>query len=192
MKRTLVIAAVTMLVLVCVAQVVADVAKPKPSPEPKIVFHSGLTVVADPNIYEARLQISPETLKSISEGAANTAANQQTPASIAHSSTRTIIAGLFLFLSISFAGVWLVRSSQSKGQKAISAVLLVAAVLGAASIITQANAGPPGYVRWANLPQALAAGRPTSGGVDIEIAEGRNRITLLVPLKKTKQPGEDE
>jgi hypothetical protein len=61
-------------------------------------------------------------------------------------------------------------------------------VLGAAAIITRGNAGPPGSWRWRNLPQALADGKPTIGGVDVEIIpddqmNGRT-MRLLIPLKK--------
>ena len=73
--------------------------------------------------------------------------------------------------------------------------MLVVAVIGAAAIITRGNAGPPGSYRWRNLPQALAEGKATAGGVDIEIipddarASGAN-MRLIIPLKKSN-PGEE-
>jgi len=66
---------------------------------------------------------------------------------------------------------------QTRGQKAIAALLFATAVIGAAAIMTQANAGPPGSYYWKKLPQNLTKGAPTSGGVDIEIVpDGRSRI----------------
>jgi len=119
-------------------------------------------------------------------------ANQSMIQRVAHSSTRTIMAGVFLFLSVSFAGVWLARSGQRRSHKAIVAVLLCAAVIGAATIITRANAGPPGYYRWAGLPQALTEGRATSGGLDIEIVPEGSGMKLIVPLRKVKKPNGEE
>jgi hypothetical protein len=190
MKRMLSFCAVAM-VLASATLIYGDIARPKSSPvDGKTVFHTGLTVVPDANRYEARLQISQETLNYLRAAVNNSALNESPLQRIAHSSTRTIIAGLFLFLSVSFAGVWLVRSGHSMSQKAVAAIVLAVAVFGAAAIITHANAGPPGYLRWANLPQALTEGRATSGGLDIEIVPDGNGMKLIVPLRNPKKPGE--
>ena len=68
--------------------------------------------------------------------------------------------------------------------------MLVGAVVGAAAIITRGNAGPPGSYRWRNLPQALAEGKATAGGLDIEIIPDDAKVSganmrLVIPLKKT-------
>ena len=118
--------------------------------------------------------------------------NQSMIQRLSHSSTRTIMAGLFLFLSVSFAGVWLARSGQRRSHKVIAAVLLCAAVIGAATVITRANAGPPGSYRWRGLPQALSEGRATQGGLDIEIVPDGDGMKLIVPLKKKKPNGDEE
>lgn len=93
-----------------------------------------------------------------------------------------------MFLSVSIAGVLFARSSSfGRAQKVFGAVMLVVAVVGAAAIITRGNAGPPGSYRWRNLPQALAEGKATAGGLDIEIipddarASGAN-MRLIIPL----------
>jgi len=101
-----------------------------------------------------------------------------------------------MFMAVSIAGVMLARkSSFGRTQKTVAAALLVAIVLGAAAIITRGNAGPPGSWRWRNLPQALADGKPTIGGLDIEIVpddqmNGRT-MRLIIPLKKQNNPGEE-
>src|SRR6185369_6227978 len=104
------------------------------------------------------------------------------------SAPRTIVAGLLMFLAISITGVLLARSSSfGRTQKAVGALVIVAVLIGVAAIITRGNAGPPGSYRWRNLPQALAEGKATIGGVDIEIvpdSESGPRMRLIMPLKK--------
>jgi hypothetical protein len=107
-----------------------------------------------------------------------------------HSSTRTIMAGTFMFLAVSFGGIWFARSGQRRNHKVVAAVVGVAFVLGLATVIVRANAGPPGYIRWQNLPQALKDGQETAGGVQIEIAPGDDRMKLIIPLRKSNRPGE--
>ncbi len=164
-----------------------DIARPKPSatPEAKSVLYSGLTIVTDSKAYEAKLQISQETLKRISEGAAREGGSASLIQNITHSSGRTMMAGLFMFLAVSFAGVWFARSNQRRNAKAIAAVLIVAFIFGIGTMLVRANAGPPGYIRWQNLPQSLKDGKPTSGGVDVEIVPGDDNMKLIIPLRKT-------
>jgi len=164
-----------------------DIARPKPSPErPKIVLHTSLTIVPDSKAYEGRLQISQSSLQELRAALANTPPNESMAQSIAHSSTRTMLAGLFMFLSLSFAGVWLARSVQTRGQKMVAALLMGTAVIGAAAIIARANAGPPGSYYWRKLPQNLSKGTPTSGGLDIEIVPDSNDgsgMKLIIPMR---------
>ena len=194
MKRVLIsMAAVGALLATCVFAF-GDIARPKPTtptePHGQIVHYSGLTIMSDSKAWDARLQIPAETLKAINDAAQKREGSASLMQSITHSSTRTMMAGLFMFLAVSFAGVWLARSNQRRNVKAIAAVLVIAFVFGAATIIVRANAGPPGYVRWQNLPQALKDGKATSAGVDVEIVPGHGEIKLIVPLRKTNQPGE--
>jgi hypothetical protein len=175
-----------------------DIARPKPSPPstspstsaspglPKIVLHTSLTIVPDNKAWEGRLQISQRSLQELRAALANTPGNESMAQGIAHSSTRTILAGLFMFLSLSFAGVWLARSVQTRGQKAVAALLLATAVIGAAAIVTRANAGPPGSFYWKKLPQNLSQGKPTSGDIDIEIVPDSDEsygLKLVVPMR---------
>jgi len=193
MKRTLILSAAICALLASAIYTFGDIARPKPTAvQAKTVLYTGLTVVTDPKAYEARLQISQETLKHIQEGAGSNGGTESMTQRVMHSSTRTIMAGLFMFLAVSFAGVWFARSSQRRNHKAIAAVLLIAAVFGIGTLIVRANAGPPGYIRWQNLPQALKDGKPTSGGVNTEIVPGdESQIKLIVPLRNEKRPGEE-
>jgi len=193
MKRTLILSAAICALLASAIYAFGNIARPKPTPvQGKTVLYTGLTVVTDPKAYEARLQISQETLKHIQEGAGRNGGTESMTQRVMHSSARTTMAGLFMFLAVSFAGVWFARSSQRRNHKAIAAVLLIAAVFGIGTMIVRANAGPPGYIRWQSLPQALKDGKPTSGGVDIEIVPGdESQIKLIVPLRNEKKPGEE-
>jgi len=197
MKAILFICSLCLLFLTITPIVDADIAKPKQSPtasQTRVVMHTSLEIVPDSKIYEARLQIPQSQLQEFRAALDSAAGNTTIAASVTRSSTRTIIAGALLFLSFSFAGVWLARSrnpAASRTSKVIVAAVIAFATIGAAAIITRGNAGPPGYYRWRNLPQALSDGHSTAGGVDIEIVaddpNSRTGIKLLIPLKKTKQ-----
>ena len=192
MKRTIVVCSAVLLLITSAVFVFGDIARPKTSPEGgKVIFHTGLEIVPDAKVYEARLQISQETLQRLREATTNTSANQSLTQRLSHSSTRTMMAGLFMFLAVSFAGVWLARSGQRRSQKIIAGVVMGLALFGATAIIVRANAGPPGSFYWRKLPDNLSKGQSTSGGLDIEIIPGDDRIKLIVPIKNTKNPGEE-
>ena len=168
----------------------ADIARPNPAPSPqpaKIVMRTALTIVPDNKAFEARLQISHTSLEQLRAVLGETSPSVGMTQGIMRSSTRTIIAGVFMFLSVSFAGVWLARSVQTRGQKVMTALLLGTAVMGAAAVMTNANAGPPSSYYWRKLPQNLTKGAPTTAGVDIEIVPDSGDGTglkLIVPLKQ--------
>jgi hypothetical protein len=192
MKRTLFATTAILALLASAIYAFADVARPKPSPvEPKGLFYTGMTITSDPKAYEARLQISENTLRRLQEAAGRNGETTSLSQSIIHSSGRTMMAGVFMFLAISFAGVWFARSSQRRNHKAIAAVLLIAIAFGIGTVIVRANAGPPGYIRWQNLPQSLKDGKDTSGGLMIEVIPGDDNMKLIIPLRKSGKPGEE-
>lgn len=192
------IAACCFVLFVSTQIVNADIAKPK-QPEKAVRYglHTSLEIVPDPKAIEAKLQITESDFKSIRAALEGTGGNTPVAASIAQSPTRTIIAGLLMFLSVSIAGVLFARSASfGRTQKAVAAAILMVAVIGAAAIITRGNAGPPGSYRWRNLPQALAEGKATAGGLDIEIIPddaqpGDANMRLIIPLKRQNRPGEE-
>ena len=66
MRRAVVLCAAAVMLAASAIYAFGDIARPKVTPTPgKIVFHTGLTVATDPKAYEARLQISEESLKRI-------------------------------------------------------------------------------------------------------------------------------
>jgi len=196
--KAILICSLSLLFLTFTALANADIARPKQSPtanQSRVVLHTSLEIAPDSKIYEARLQIPQSQLQEFRAALDAAAGNTTIAASVTGNSTRTIIAGSLLFLSLSFAGVWLARSRHQAGagrmRKAIAAAVIVMATIGAAAIITRGNAGPPGYYRWRTLPQALSDGHSTAGGVDIEIVaddpNSRAGLKLLIPLRKAKQ-----
>jgi len=195
MTRLLMACCIVLLTTLSTQSANADIAKPPQKPG-KVVLHTSLEITTDAKAYEARLQISESDLKNLRAALDGIPGNTTIAASIAQSPARTIIAGLLMFLSVSIAGILFARSSSSgRTQKAVAAVILVFAVIGAAAIITRCNAGPPGSYRWRNLPQALAEGKPTLGSVDVEIvpddAMNGKPMRLIIPLKKQNGAGEE-
>ena len=170
------------------------ISRPAPSEGGKYILHTGLEITTDPKAYEAKLQISQSQLQTFrAAGVVGSSGPFPVVDGFESGAPRTIIAGLLMFLAVSVAGVLLARSS-SRTPKAIAAIVIVVVVLGAAAIITRGNAGPPGSYRWRNLPQALAKGESTTGGVDVEVVPDdqlSGRMRLIIPLKKQNAPGEE-
>lgn len=203
MKSILFICALTLLILVMTPIADADLARPKTSPtdqQNRVMHMSVLQIVPDPKISDALLQIPRSELASLRAALDSAAGDTTLAASIGSNSTRTIIAGLLLFASISVAGVWFARfrgkhREASRVKKAVAAVLLGIITVGAAAVMTRGNAGPPAYYRWRNLPQSLMDGKPMSGGVAVEIVpddpNGGNEIKLLIPLRKSEKKGDE-
>ena len=182
-----------------VTPVHGDIARPSTPEKPRVVMHTSMVVTTDAKAYDARLQISKESLNVLRAALGELPANgmgTQSGGSITQrlqgSSTRTIMAGLMMFLSLSLGGVWLARSVHSRGQKTVAAFLLGTAFIGAAAIITQANAGPPPSWQWRKLSTNLTQGRPTQASVNIEIVdEPGHGIKLIVPVTPNTKTKDD-
>ena len=199
MKTLLSLACLLVLSALAVVSVNADIAKPpKPAEQQsKVVMGRRLEIVPDAKAWQARLQISQSDFQEL-RAAVNgeTGSNTTIAANIVRSSTRTIVAGVLLFLSVSFAGVWLARrSSATRARKAVTAGVVIVAVLGVAAIITRGNAGPPpGYLSWKDLGKNIQQGKPTAGQMMIEVvpdnADNPPPIRLLLPTKPKDGPAE--
>jgi hypothetical protein len=198
MKPVLVISCFA-LVLTAAVVARADIPRPKPTASPEGTYSfSSLEIVPDSKATNATLQIRQSEFNNLRAGLDGSPQKQGVVASITNSRTRTIIAGMLLFMSVSFAGVWLARSraSISKGQKAIAIAIIGVATLGAAAIVTHGNAGPPPSYRWRNLATALSAGESTAGPVVLQVVPDdqlpNTGARLTIPLKKQNKKGEDE
>jgi len=81
---------------------------PTPSIKPgKVVLRTTLEVIPDAQANEARLQITQTTLNELRAGINDGAGNTAIAAAVSQSPTRTIVAGLLMFLAVSVAGVLL-------------------------------------------------------------------------------------
>lgn len=187
------------LVFAAAMPVYADIARPSTPEKPRVVMHTSMVVTTDSKAYDARLQISKESLNELRAALGDLPGDSsaaQSGGSISQrltgSSTRTLMAGLMMFLSLSLGGIWLARTVQTRGQKTVAAFLLCTAVVGAAAIITQANAGPPPSWQWRKLSTNLTQGRPTYASVNIEIVEEPGHgIKLIVPVTPNARTKDD-
>jgi hypothetical protein len=186
----------TLLIVTTGIETRADLARPNPTEKKgKVVYHSYLEIVPDAKANVARLQIDPESLKALRDALNELPKEGSASGAISQSSTRTILAGISLFAALSFGGVWLMRAGSSRGQKAMAAVLIGTAMLGAAAIVTRGNAGPPPRYQWRNLSQNLGNGRTTSGDIQIEVMQEGRGISLVIPVQppvNTDKPKTDD
>jgi hypothetical protein len=172
------------------------ISRPAPEKGAKYVLHTSLEIGTDPKAYEAKLQISESDFKTLRASLDGNAGVASIVGGISFSSTRTIMAGLLMFLAVSVAGVLIARSAAfGRTQKVLAALFLIAVLIGATAIMTRGNAGPPGSYRWRGLPQALAEGKSTIGGLDIEVVPDSQMsgkpMRLIIPLKKQNGNGEE-
>ena len=194
MKPTLLFCAAVVLLLASAVIVFGDLALPKasPSPVPSKTIKTTLVVAPDLNTWTARLQIPRSSLRQLRASLDNVPGDDAL-GTTSRNRTGTIMAGLCMFLAVSFGGVWLMRSGQSRNQKAVAAIAMAAALLGATAMITRGNAAPPPGWKWQRLPQNLNAGVATTGQVEVEIVPEGDSIKLIIPMYKTtaeSKPGE--
>ena len=192
MKITATLTSLVLLVIATGTFARADIARPEPKPtQPrpsKHVLTTGLEIVPDSKTYNARLQISEAALMELREATSGGTTTQSFGQRITGSASNTIVAGLFLFLSISFGGVWLARSSgNGRSHKAVAAILVACATLSTAAIIAQGNAGPPPSYLWRNLTKNLSASKTTSGPINVEIVTEGDGIKLIVPTRDSSR-----
>ncbi|HZG53571.1 MAG TPA: hypothetical protein VEZ40_15685 [Pyrinomonadaceae bacterium] len=173
----------------------ADVApppNPTPAPTPQKVRRAAslpaarMLIESRRDATEARLQIPRNMLGQLRAelereemSGATTAADSLRPA-------QTIIAGVFLSLSLAFAGIFLARTRSRAAKQAATAALVVLAATGALAIKTLANVRPPeprtldaGSLKLATTPDA-----GLNGVVRVEVVEEHNVFKLIVPAAK--------
>jgi len=195
MRRFLTFCSLVILLLTISTSTPADIAKPTPAPqkEGRPVLHTGLEIAVDPKGSDARLQIRESDFKELVASRNGTGANGNLATTVTANPARTIVAGVLLFVSLSFAGVWFARTKRTgmtlgRGQKTAVIGLLLVSMLGAAAVITRGNAGPPPYYRWRNLADNLKNEKSTTGSVNIEVVpdstDGGPGIKLIIPLRK--------
>src|SRR5262249_6953260 len=108
MKTLLSVAFLLVLTALSISTVSADVPKPKtPEQQTRFMVRRKLEIVPDEKVWSARLQLTQADWQELRAALDGADRNTAVAASIAQSPTRTLIARVVLFISVSFSGVWL-------------------------------------------------------------------------------------
>ncbi|HTH50962.1 MAG TPA: hypothetical protein VL501_03455 [Pyrinomonadaceae bacterium] len=201
MKKTL-LALAAMLVFSNFA--LADIARPDssphhtPKPKPEKLIDANMDIKLDGDAKEAKLLIPRSQIKSLRaalEEMDNADDNTAAVTNSGLSRTQTIMTGLFMSLSIAFAGIWFARSGKlaTRGAKTAVITLAVSAIATTATFVF-ANAGPPADARSITgkmFSQSVhyygfGWGQVKLGTTDAE------RIQLIVPNPKDDKPSGEE
>jgi hypothetical protein len=183
---------VLMLLSVSSLTALADIAKPT-TPKPKAI-DTFLSIRLQSDAKEARLIIPKSQLMELRAqldqlGGPNDTAAAFTASGMG-SRLPTIVAGLFLTLSIVFAGLWFARSGRLAPGTGSSMILLaVIMAAGSAATLVYGNAGPPPEARSITgkmFTQAVHMYGFGSGQIKLETSDDPNqRLELIVPDPKT-------
>ncbi|HEY9404832.1 MAG TPA: hypothetical protein VIQ24_19400 [Pyrinomonadaceae bacterium] len=173
------------------APALADIAPPPPTPTqtPQKVRRAAslpaarMSIESRNDATEARLQIPRNLLRQLRAEIDGDAASDAATATDSLRSTRTIIAGVFLSLSLAFAGVFIARTRSRGAKQAAAVALVVFAATGALAFKTFANARPPeprpldaGSLKLATTPDA-----ELNGVIRVEVVDENNVFKLIVP-----------
>jgi len=139
---------------------------------------------------DAKLVIPRDILQQLRASLDDT--DQQDAASVTSNgehNSRTIIAGIFMSISLAFGGVWLMRSGATSGKLArTAAVITLIGASGIATGIALGNAGPPPVARSLTskilTPELQWWG--AYGKVTVEVVADGDQITLILPRVKEK------
>jgi len=197
MKPLHLCAAAVLLLLVAVSPAPADVALPdhkkveKPDAIRTDLPFSHMTIEPVAGLREARLQVPRSLLGKLAPAGVAGSVDGARP--FAFATVSTVVAGLFISLSVVLAGLVLVRSRRRVAGRAVAAVLVCVVASAAAAVAAYANAAPP--VGWraqdpGTLLKLAPDGRAREGHVRVEVVEDGYDIKLLVPAKEWK--GDEE
>ena len=178
----------------------ADIALPKPAPTgtPQKARRAAslpaarMSIESRSDVTEARLQIPQHVLRQLRAEMDRDAANGD-GATVTDSlrPAQTIIAGVFLSLSLAFAGVLVARTRSRAAKQAAVVALCIFAATGALAIKTLANAGPPeprtldaGSLKRATTPDAAL-----NGQIRVEVVPEYGAFKLIVPAPAAATTG---
>jgi hypothetical protein len=173
--------------------VFADIpAPPQPTPMPtpqtgkRALPPARMLIESRKDAAEARLQISQSVLRELRAGIEGDSASAAATSADSLRRTQTIIAGLFLSLSLAFAGVFIARSRSRTTKQIALAVFVVFAFAGALTFKALANARPfePRIVDAGSLSRATTPDEELNGVVRVEIVPEGRVIKLIVPAAK--------
>jgi hypothetical protein len=104
---------------------------------------------------------------------------------------QTIVAGVFLSLTVIFGGVWLLRMKRGATVRRVATlgVFVCALCASAATAVVLANIAPPRRtVYWPDtLSRAVQDGARLEGPVRVEIVDGGTDIKLIVPKASAEE-----
>ena len=169
--------------------VFADIAAPEPRPTstPKVSKRAlppaRMLIESRKDVPEARLQISQSVLRELRAEIEGDGTSNAAGSTASLSQTQTIIAGVFLSLSLALAGVFISRSRSRMTKQVATGALVVMAFAGALAFKALANARPPEprFVDAGSLPRATTPEEELNGVVRVEIVPEGRVIKLIVP-----------
>jgi hypothetical protein len=169
--------------------VFADIAAPEPKPtrtpqtSKRVLPPARMVIESRKDATEARLQIPQSVLRELRAEIDGDAASDTAASTASLRQTQTIIAGVFLSLSLTFAGVFIARSRSRMTKQIATGALVVFAVAGALTFKALANARPPEprFVNAGSLPRATTPDEELNGVVRMEIVPDGREIKLIVP-----------
>jgi hypothetical protein len=197
MRHFQTLAATILLLLVVASPALADIAPPdrKKVDRPGVVRtdlpYGRMTIETVDGLREARLQVPRDILAKLAPAPSGVAGlfGDQTGA---FRNLSTVVAGLFLSLSLVLVGLLLVRSRRRVAGRAVASALVCVVAAAAAAVAAYANAAPP--PGWRVLdPGTLrkaVSDKPLEGSVRVEVVDVGSDIKLLVPARDSK--GDDE
>ena len=177
------------------APALADIAPPPPTPTqtPQKVRRAAplpaarMSIESRNDATEARLQIPRNLLTQLRSEIDGAAASDAAAATDSLRSTRTIIAGVFLSLSLAFAGVFIARTRSRGARQAAAVALVVFAAAGAFAFKTLANVRPlePRTLDAGSLKLATTPDAKLNGVIRVEVVDEQNAFKLIVPAAST-------
>jgi hypothetical protein len=159
-----------LVVLASVSSVWADVGPKRPLPPPQPDASVPFVIETTNNVGPAKL-IIPKKFVGAMKASLD---HQEKDTAVASNGSRvaTILAGIFLTLSVAFTGLWVIRQRSVFGNRAVAIMIASLLVMGIGAAIVLANAPPP------PLPAAKAA--DNSDKVVIEVVEQGDAVKLIV------------
>ncbi|HQR37653.1 MAG TPA: hypothetical protein PLF26_04560 [Blastocatellia bacterium] len=154
----------------------------------KLVFHSSLTIRADPTLNTAQVRLSRNAANAIASTGSGATNFARTESSWGNPALRTAAIGIALSGAIVFGGLWAQRRRHRADGRVVGALIVGFLVL-ACTTITVANMPPPSkYI--GDLRKAVPANSDKlSGPIDFVVDDTLDSSELVVPTNDEPKPG---
>jgi hypothetical protein len=152
---------------------------PKP-PDRRQVFHSSLTIRADPALRTAEIRLSRNAAEAIARGATSAAMPERPGSAWAPTPVQTAAVGISLSAALVTAGLWVQRRRKRLDGRALGP-FVAGFLLLAATTVAVANMPPPSKYQ-GDLRKALPMnGQPLTGPIDVVVDDSLDSSELVVP-----------